>query len=125
MVKMQIIGNLTKDAVLNNVSGRSVINMTIAHNEKTKEGNSKTIYVDCAYWTDKTAIMPYLKKGGLVYADGNPDIKTYTTNDGRSGAILTLRVLSVQLLGNSNNQSQGSSEQSFKDNLGEHQSDFR
>jgi single-strand DNA-binding protein len=55
--------------------------------------------VDCAYWTDRTAIAPYLKKGTQVYVEGAPEVRTYTKNDGTFGASLTMRVLSVQLLG--------------------------
>jgi single-strand DNA-binding protein len=45
------------------------------------------------------AIAPYLKKGQLVYVEGSPEVRTFTRNDGSSGASLTLRVLNVQLLG--------------------------
>jgi single-strand DNA-binding protein len=34
-----------------------------------------------------------------VYVEGTPDVRTYTTADGRNGASLTLRIASVQLLG--------------------------
>lgn len=34
-----------------------------------------------------------------MYAEGTPDLKTYTTGDGRQGAGMTLRVFTVQLLG--------------------------
>ncbi|MFC4232944.1 single-stranded DNA-binding protein [Parasediminibacterium paludis] len=103
MIKLNVIGHLGKDAVVNNANGKSVINFSIAHTEKLRDaqGNQKdkTIWVDCAYWTDRVAIAPYLKKGTQVYAEGSPDIRTYTTNDGRNGATLTLRVLNIQLLG--------------------------
>lgn len=103
MIKLQVIGNLGKDALVNNVNGRNVINFTVAHTERFKDaqGNQKdrTTWVDCAYWTDRTAVAPYLRKGTQVYVEGQPDVRTYTTQDGRQGASLTLRVLSVQLLG--------------------------
>ncbi len=103
MIKLQVIGNLGKDAVLNNVNGKNVINFTVAHTERFKDaqGNQKdrTTWVDCAYWTDRTGIAPYLKKGTQVYAEGTPDVRTYTTQDGRNGASLTMRIVSVQLLG--------------------------
>lgn len=103
MIKLQVIGNLGKDAVLNNVNGKNVINFTVAHTERFKDaqGNQKdrTTWVDCAYWTDRTGVAPYLKKGTQIYVEGTPDVRTYTTQDGRNGASLTLRVLSVQLLG--------------------------
>jgi single-strand DNA-binding protein len=103
MIKLQVIGNLGKDAQVNNVNGKNVINFTVAHTERFRDaqGNQKdkTTWVDCAYWTDRTAVAPYLKKGTQVYVEGQPDVRTYTTQDGRNGASLTLRVLSVQLLG--------------------------
>jgi single-strand DNA-binding protein len=55
--------------------------------------------VECAYWTDRTGIAPYLKKGTQVYAEGSPEVRTYPKNDGTTGVSLTLRVQSVQLLG--------------------------
>jgi single-strand DNA-binding protein len=103
MIKLQVIGHLGKDAGVNNVNGKNVINFTVAHSERFRDaqGNQKdrTIWVDCSYWTDRTAVAPYLKKGTQVYVEGQPDVRTYTTQDGRNGATLTLRVLSVQLLG--------------------------
>jgi single-strand DNA-binding protein len=103
MIKLQVIGNLGKDCVTNTVNGKNVINFNVAHTEKFKDaqGNQKdkTIWVDCAYWTDRTGIAPYLKKGTQVYVEGTPEVRTYPKNDGTTGASLTLRVLNVQLLG--------------------------
>jgi single-strand DNA-binding protein len=104
MIKLQVIGNLGKDCVTNNVNGKSVMNFNVAHTEKFRDaqGNQKdkTIWVECAYWSDKTAIAPYLKKGTQVYVEGGPEVRSYTKSDGTPGVSLTLRVLSVQLLGN-------------------------
>ena len=103
MIKLQIIGNLGKDCVVNTVNGKNVINFTVAHTEKFKDsqGNQqeKTTWVDCAYWTDKTAISPYLTKGKQVFAEGTPEVRTFTRQDGTAGASLSLRVREVQLLG--------------------------
>ena len=103
MIKLQVIGNLGKDCVTNAVNGKNVINFSVAHTEKYKDaqGNQKdkTIWVECAYWTERTAIAPYLRKGTQVYVDGAPELRTYTKSDGTNGASLTLRVSSVQLLG--------------------------
>lgn len=104
MIKMQVIGNLGKDCIVNNVNGKNVMNFSVAHTEKFKDASGqqkeKTIWVDCAYWSDRTAVAPYLKKGTQVYVEGSPEVRTYQTQDGKQGASLTLRVLSVQLLGN-------------------------
>jgi single-strand DNA-binding protein len=103
MIKMQIIGNLGKDCTVNTVNGKNVINFNVAHTEKFKDaqGNlqEKTTWVDCSYWTDRTAVAQYLTKGKQVYAEGQPELRTYQKNDGTPGASLTLRVREVQLLG--------------------------
>ncbi|MGC8749284.1 single-stranded DNA-binding protein [Hydrotalea sp.] len=103
MIKLQVIGNLGKDAVVNDVNGRKVINFSVAHTERYKDAQGaqkeRTVWVECAYWTDRTAIAPYLKKGTQVYAEGQPDVRTYTTQDGRQGASLSLRIANIQLLG--------------------------
>ena len=103
MIKIQVIGNLGKDCVVNTVSGKNVINFTVAHTEKYKDSQGtnqeKTTWVDCAYWTDKTALAPYLQKGKQVYVEGTPEVKSFTRNDGTAGASLSMRVRDVQLLG--------------------------
>lgn len=103
MIKLQVIGNLGKDAIVNNVNGKNVINFNVAHTERYRDaqGNQKdrTTWVECAYWTERTGIAPYLKKGTQVYLEGTPDVRTYTTQDGRNGASLTVRILNIQLLG--------------------------
>lgn len=105
MIQLQIIGNLGKDCLLNTVNGKNVINFNVAHTEKFRDaqGNNreKTQWVDCAYWTDRTGIAPYLKKGTQVWCLGVPDVKIYDKKDGTTGYSLALRVLFVQLLGGS------------------------
>ena len=112
MIKLQVIGNLGKDCITNTVNGKSVMNFSVAHTEKFRDSQGvqkdKTNWVDCAYWSDRTAVAPYLKKGTQVYVEGTPEVRTYPKNDGTTGVSLTLRVLSVQLLGN-RGESSGSS----------------
>src|ERR1044072_8053277 len=103
MIKMQVIGNLGKDCVVNTVNGKNVINFTVAHTEKYRnsQGNNqeKTTWVDCAYWIDKTAVAQYLTKGKQVYVEGQPEARSFQRNDGTPGASLSMRVREVQLLG--------------------------
>lgn len=112
MIKMQVIGNLGKDCVVNTVNGKNVINFTVAHTEKYRDsgGNNqeKTTWVDCAYWTDRTAIAPYLQKGQQVFVEGTPEVRSFTRNDGTAGASLSLRVREVQLLGRKGDNTGGS-----------------
>ena len=106
MVKLQIVGNLGKDCIVKEVNGKNVINFSVAHTERFKDaqGNQKekTTWVECAYWTDRTAISPYLLKGQMVYAEGTPEAEGYTNKDGNVAATLRMRVQNIQLLGGKN-----------------------
>ena len=115
MIKMQIIGRLGKDCMVNTVNGKSVMNFTVAHSEKYKDSQGvlqeKTIWVDCAYWSDRTAVAPYLTKGTQVYVEGQPEARSFQRNDGTPGASLSLRVREVQLLGSKQENAGGGSYQ--------------
>lgn len=114
MIKLQIIGNLGKDCIVKEVNGRQVINFSVAHTDRYKDsaGNQKerTTWVECAYWTDRTAVAQYLTKGKTVYAEGAPEADSYTNKEGQAAATLRMRVQTVQLLstGNSEGGGQGS-----------------
>lgn len=118
MIKLQVIGNLGKDCITNTVNGKTVMNFSVAHTEKFKDSQGaqkdKTIWVECAYWSDRTGVAPYLKKGTQVYVEGTPELRTYAKNDGTTGASLTLRVQSVQLLGNRGEGGSSSSENNYQ-----------
>ncbi len=107
MIKLQVIGNLGRDAIVNNVNGKSVINFSLAHTEKYKDAQGvqqdRTTWVECAYWTDRTAVAPYLRKGTTVYTEGTPNVESYVSKDGKNGVTLRLRVNMVQLVGSNNN----------------------
>src|SRR6185503_9174402 len=99
MIKMQVIGNLGKDCVVNTVNGKNVINFTVAHTEKYTDrqgvNQERTTWIDCAYWTDRTAIAPYLQKGQQVFVEGRPEARSFQRNDGTPGSSLSLRVREV------------------------------
>ena len=119
MIKLQIVGNLGKDCIVKDVNGKNVINFSVAHTERYKDsqGNQKerTTWVECAYWTDKTAVAQYLTKGQMVYAEGSPEAEGYLNKENQPAATLRMRVQSVQLLGSSRNENGG---QSAAQNLG-------
>lgn len=115
MIKLQVIGHLGKDCIVKDINGKNVMSFTVAHSEKFKDqqGNQKerSTWVDCSYWSDRTAVAPYLKKGTQVYVEGTPEVDTYQNKDGQYVATLRLRVLSVQLLGGANKEGQVGQEQ--------------
>ncbi len=112
MIKLQIVGNLGKDCITKEVNGKNVINFSVAHTERYKDaqGNPKerTTWVECAYWTDRTAVAQYLKKGKMVYAEGSPEADAYMNKENQPSATLRMRVQNLQLLGgNDTNGQQG------------------
>lgn len=116
MIKLQIVGNLGADCIPKEVNGKNVINFNVAHTEKFKDGQGnlkeKTTWVNCAYWTDRTAVAQYLKKGKQVYVEGWPEAEAYTNKDNQAAATLRLRVRDLQLLGGNTDGNPESSYQS-------------
>ena len=113
MIKLQIVGNLGKDCIVKEVNGKNVINFSVAHTEKFKDaqGNPKerTTWVECAYWTDRTAVAQYLKRGKMVYAEGSPEADAYTNKENQPAATLRMRVQNLQLLGGGDGTGQSNS----------------
>jgi single-strand DNA-binding protein len=111
MIKLQIVGNLGKDCIVKEVNGRNVINFSVVHSERYKDAQGvqkeRAIWVECAYWTDRTAVAPYLTKGQMVYAEGTPEADGYLNKENQPAATLRMRVQSVQLLGGSRSENAG------------------
>ena len=110
MIKLQVIGNLGKDCIVKEINGKNVINFSVAHSERYKDAQGtqkeRTTWVECAYWTDKTGISPYLIKGQTVFAEGSPDVDTYTNKENQTTAVLRMRVQTIQLIGSKNTENQ-------------------
>lgn len=102
---MNIIGRLTKDAEVRNVSeNKQVVNFSIASNEsyRNKQGErvEQTTYFDCAYWIT-TKVAQYLKKGTLVELTGRVSARAWVGRDGAAHAGLNFYTSQIQLHGGS------------------------
>ena len=105
MQKIQAIGNITKDATINNVGGRNAINFNLAINEsyKNKDGVKvdKAVFYSCSIWKDSaqsTEIAKYLLKGKKVYLEGKPSAELYTDKEGQKKIDNRINVAFVELL---------------------------
>lgn len=105
MISLSIIGNLGKDAEVKEVNGKKVINFSVCHTQKNKDGVEKSTWVECGKWGETTAIAPYLLKGTKVYVEGIPDINVYKKNDGEPGGSIRVLVNKIELLGGGGQQS--------------------
>ncbi len=99
---MDVIGFLGRDAEVKVHGTESVVNFSIAHTDKYKDGSGvlheKTTWVSCSKWVENTNIAQYMKKGSLVYVSGFPEAKSWKNKNGEQQPYLNLRVINIQLL---------------------------
>ena len=112
MKKIQIIGNVTRDAEVRQVSGsRSVVNFDVAVNTRwrdkaTGEKKERVSYVKCAIWRENTSISQYITKGTKVYVEGDPDVDCYVNKEGKAVGSVKINVREIEFLGGGKNQQQ-------------------
>jgi single-strand DNA-binding protein len=118
LIRLEFIGHLGKDATVNTVNGKNVINFNVANTQKWKDQqgtqHERTTWISCSYWVKGTAIAPYLLKGTQVFVSGEPSAEWYNANRNSADGIVAqlkcnVRELNLLGKGNSNggNQQQG------------------
>ena len=100
---MNIIGRVTADAQVRNVSdSKTVVNFSVAINDsyKNKAGEriEQTTYFDCAYWLSPK-IAQILTKGTVVELTGRISARAWTGNDGEARAGLNFNTSNIKLHG--------------------------
>ncbi len=106
MNKIQIIGNIGKDAIINQVNDKKSIHFNVAVNEYYKDKNGskveKTDWYSCTAWRNSdqsTEIAKYLKSGTKVYIEGRPKADYYANKDtGEIIASINISVQNIELL---------------------------
>lgn len=111
MLKLDVIGHLGADVELHNENGMNFASMRVAHSQsyKDKDGNvvQSTQWVDVTLRAD-SKVIPYLKKGTLVYVRGDVRLRAYSSEKDRCWkAGATILCDTIQLL-SSQNESKGS-----------------
>lgn len=81
-----IMGRLVRDPELRRTgSGIAVASFTLAVDDdfKDKDGNKKTIFVDCTAWRGAGEfISKYFTKGSMAIVQGKLDVREWTDRDG-------------------------------------------
>lgn len=116
MIIINVTGNITGDAILKEINGRTLITFTIAHNNTYKKANGETIeevtFVRCAIW-DKPNLSNLFYKGRPIYASGIFKLNEYTDHNGDKQHSVNLRVSFFKVFGkarvNESNKVQGAS----------------
>ena len=103
MNNCEFIGRLGQDAELKVLaSGASVLNFSIACDEKFKNKDSgawekKTEWVRCTAWK-KEGVATYMNKGTMVYVRGKMQTRSWD-KDGVRQYATDIRVFEIELLG--------------------------
>ena len=100
---MNIIGRVTSDAQVRNVSNsKTVVNFSVAINDsyKNKAGEriEQTTYFNCAYWIS-AKVAKILTKGSLVELTGTVSARAWTGSDGETRAGLNFNTSQIKLHG--------------------------
>lgn len=101
MKQIQIIGNLGRDAKLNNSNGDDFISFSVAVNDDYTNMNGERI--ERTDWfnvtTRRVAILQYLTKGTKVFVQGTIRAKPFTKEDGTTIVDMNISASWIQLLG--------------------------
>lgn len=102
---MNIIGRLTRDAVIHTTSqDKQVVNFSVATNDsyKNKQGErvEQTTYFDCAYWIS-AKVVTLLTKGTLVELTGRVSPRAWFGKDGEPKAGLNFHTSNIKFHGGS------------------------
>lgn len=103
MLKTSIIGHIGADAVVQSSNGKEFTTLRVAHTDKWTGADGvaheETVWADIIL-QGKPAVLPYLTRGQLVYAEGNTSLRTYSSPKDRCiKAGITINARSIELLG--------------------------
>lgn len=105
MIRLQIIGNLGKNAETVTINGNNYLKFSVCHSDKLTDQSgqqqTKTTWVDCIKKDENGKLGRYLLKGTKVYVDGKPQTNGYAAQDGSIKTNLSVIVNHLELLSRS------------------------
>lgn len=104
MLQVTIIGHLGADAEVKEANGKQFVSFRVAHSEKWsgQDGVSheSTTWVSCLLNGDGGGLLPYLKRGQCVFAQGRASLRVYSSKVQRAMvAGINLNVDRIELVG--------------------------
>jgi len=108
MLTIMAAGNIGSDATQKQIGESTVVEFSIAHDEKDKDGTKTTTWIRCSYWNKPAlAVQKYLVKGQSVAIVGRGKVREYTKKDGGTGVSVDVNVDTLQLCGKAGGASAG------------------
>lgn len=103
--KLTLIGNVGRDAQTQVLEGgQNIVNFNVCVNKTWKDKNGekqkKDTWFSCSYFCKSSAVAAYIKKGTLLYLEGEVEVRTYKSRTGEPAASLQVNVTEIKLLSN-------------------------
>lgn len=102
MQKIEIMGYVGKDAVVRNSNGNDIttFNVCVSESYKNKDGEpvQKNTWYGCVY--RKTGVANFIKKGDLIFVEGELNAKVYTNDKRETSLDLTVNVARIEFCNN-------------------------
>jgi single-strand DNA-binding protein len=104
--QIQLLGNTGRDPEMNYTpDGTAVTKFSIAVSRKVKD-SEETVWYNCTAWRGLAEMVSkHLKRGQMVFVQGDLSVRQYTTKDGRNGISLDVTVDKFQFAGGKRDES--------------------
>lgn len=104
MLKLEVIGNLGRDAKVQETINGKFVAFNVAHTSKRTDRATgatveNTTWVSCTMNGDGRGLLPYLLKGTKVYVSGEMTLRAYKDQQGMQQVGINLFVRDVELCG--------------------------
>lgn len=99
MIKIQVIGNIGKDAVTQTIGQNVYAKFSLAVRDgKDQQGNERTLWIDCLKSDKEGKLVQYLTSGKTIFVEGKPNANAYTNKDGKAVAALSVWVNELEFV---------------------------
>lgn len=99
MLKLQVIGNIGKDAVSQTIGNNNYAKFSMAVRDgRDQNGQERTIWLDCLKLDKEGKLAQYLTAGKTIFVEGKPSANAYTNKEGKAVASLTVWVNELEFV---------------------------
>lgn len=110
MYKLQIIGNIGKDAEAKIIKEKKYCEFNVA----VQKGKDQTEWVRCYKMDENSKLLPHLVKGTKVFCEGQPSVGAYVKEEKAIGT-LSLFVNNLEFLSKAESKAEKKTESEFDD----------
>jgi single-strand DNA-binding protein len=94
MIKIELIGKIGKDAIIQTIKGKDYAKFSLA----ITLDKEHTEWVDCLKIDKEHNLTPYLTVGKTIYVEGKPYANAYTNKEGKAIPSLTVWINELEFI---------------------------